>query len=288
MISSYTDIRESDFDAFVVGSDQIWRPVYCKDVRDSYLSFAKNWNVKRVAYAASFGTEELEYDFQLLEECSDLLSRFDGVSVREVSGVRMCDEWLCCDSAVHVLDPVMMLSADHYSSLAADTLEAKGGVVTYILDRTRGKSEVADFVSRVTGQSINDVSIYPGDRTIPLRDRIVPPVEAWLASFMNADFVVTDSFHGCVLSILFHKPFLVVGNKARGLARIDSLLEMFGLESRLVDGIDPDDDGEGWLMDMDWTRVDEVLAEKRKVSLDFLAEHFKVDGTADTCQVEEE
>jgi hypothetical protein len=84
--------------------------------------------------------------------------------------------------------------------------------------------------------------------------------------------VVTDSFHGCVLSILLHKPFLVVGNRARGVTRINSLLKMFGLEYRLVDAIDPDDDGQGWLTEVDWAKVDEILDDKRKTSLSFLSE----------------
>ena len=142
--------------------------------------------------------------------------------------------------------------------------------MTYILDRSAAKSNIASFVSRVTGMELNDVSVYPQDRNIPLADRVVPPMEEWLCAFVNADFVVTDSFHGCVLSILFHKPFLVTGNKTRGMARIETLLETFSLENRLVDGIDPDDDGQGWLMEIDWDKVDAVLEERRNFSMDFL------------------
>lgn len=70
------------------------------------------------------------------------------------------------------------------------------------------------------------------DWSAPLAERIQPPVEQWLRGFMDAELVVTDSFHACVFSILFHKPFVVVGNKERGLARVKSLLKMFGLEER--------------------------------------------------------
>ena len=95
-------------------------------------------------------------------------------------------------------------------------------------------------------------------------------MEEWISAFDDADFVVTDSFHGCVMSILFHKPFLVASNHGRGLSRILSLLDMFGLGSRHVDGIDPDDDGEGWLMDIDWDSVDAVLEQWRGKSIGFL------------------
>ena len=105
---------------------------------------------------------------------------------------------------------------------------------------------------------------------IPVQDRVVPPVERWIASIANSSFVITDSFHVCVLSILFHKPFLVIANSVRGLPRISSLLRLFGLESRLVQGIDPEDDGQGWLLEMDWENVEKVLEEQRNLSFEFL------------------
>ena len=272
VLKSYSQVQESDYDAYVVGSDQIWRPEYFRWIKDAFLDFAKGWDVRRLSYAASFGTDELEYDYLLLDECSRLLSQFDAVSVREASGVRICDEWFDYENAVHVLDPVMLLPLEHYASIAAKAVSCneRGGIVTYILDRSAAKSNIASFVSRVTGMELNDVSVYPQDRNIPLADRVVPPMEEWLCAFVNADFVVTDSFHGCVLSILFHKPFLVTGNKTRGMARIETLLETFSLENRLVDGIDPDDDGQGWLMEIDWDKVDAVLEERRNFSMDFL------------------
>ena len=78
----------------------------------------------------------------------------------------------------------------------------------------------------------------------------------------------------------------MVGNKARGMARIDSLLGMFDLEHRLVDGIDPDDDGEGWLMEFDWEKVDSVLQGFRQTGLDFLKAALNMDGTPDSGKEE--
>ena len=116
-------------------------------------------------------------------------------------------------------------------------------------------------------------------RRIPVDERVVPPLEEWLSAFADADFVVTDSFHGCVLAILFHKPFIAMGNVQRGMARMRSLLDMFGLDQRLVHGIDPEDDGEFWLAEPDWEAVDAVLAQQREKSLEFLAEALKKEVT---------
>ena len=99
----------------------------------------------------------------------------------------------------------------------------------------------------------------------PLAERVQPPVEQWLRGFYDAEFVVTDSFHACVFSILFHKPFIVVGNARRGMSRFKSLLSIFALGDRLV-------------MDVtqffhcsviDWEQVDSLLAYERKRTCQF-------------------
>ena len=277
VLRSYSQVGAGEYGAFVVGSDQVWRPRYFPRVENAFLAFAKGWDVKRVAYAASFGTDDLEYDSEKLQECADLLSAFNAVSVREESGVRMCSEWFDRDDAVHVLDPVMLLDVQEYISMAssAEAHPAKGKMVSYILDGSAHKQSVVDFMSRVGGFDVHDISVNPYDRSVPVEDRVVPALEQWLAGFADADFVVTDSFHGCVLSILMHKRFVAVGNTSRGLARLQSLTEIFGLDQRLVQGIDPEDDGEFFLSEPEWDHVDAVLTAKRTECLEFLKNNLK-------------
>ena len=273
LVSAYKDIKEGEYDAFIVGSDQVWRPRYFGNIEDAFLKFTKKWLVRRVTYAASFGTEQLEYKPDLLETCSKLLSGFDAVSVREDVAVEMCEEWFGYESAVHVLDPVMLPEVDLYRKIAerSDDHSCKGKVMTYILDPSKEKNCVVGFVSRITGKEV--CSPYRVD------EKAVPPIEQWLAGFCDADFVVTDSFHGCVLSILLHKPFIAVGNSIRGMSRMNSLLSMFALDDRLVQGIDPEDDGEFWLSEPDWGAVDAVLAQQREKSLNFLYEALNKEVT---------
>jgi hypothetical protein len=71
-VRSFSQIQQGEYDAYVVGSDQVWRPRYFPGVQDAFLAFTRNWDVKRVAYAASFGTSELEYESDLLGRCVDL------------------------------------------------------------------------------------------------------------------------------------------------------------------------------------------------------------------------
>lgn len=278
LIDVYDDVREGEYEAFFVGSDQVWRPLYFRGIEDAFLKFTKDWDVLRVAYAASFGTDKLEYEYMQLEECSRLLAGFDAVSVREDAAVGMCSEWLDHDGAVHVLDPVMLLDPEVYRKLAAsqENHDAEGRIMTYILDPSDEKRHVVDFLKKVSGLGTYDSSVCPYVPGRPLVERVVPSVEQWLAGFADCGLVVTDSFHGCVLSVLMHKRFVAVGNSRRGMSRLNSLLSMFGLEQRLVHGIDPEDDGSFLLSEIDWDSVDAKLEEQKDKSMGFIKDALKI------------
>ena len=243
VIRSFKDLKQEDYDAIIVGSDQVWRIIYFprlwlgQQIENAYLDFAKNWNVKRIAYAASFGTENWEYDEEQTKECKNLLHKFDAVSTREVDGVKLCKAKFEVD-AHHVLDPTMLLSMDGYMALfqKANTPKSEGTLLNYVLDETE---EIDCLINKVAADkhlvpfAVNNPFEY--DDSKPLLQRIKPSVETWLRGFYDADFVITDSFHACVFSIIFKKQFVVVGNKERGMSRFESLLKSFGLEDRLVD-----------------------------------------------------
>lgn len=273
----HSDIGLGEYDVFVAGSDQIWRPKYFGNIEDAFLAFTSGWNVKRIAYAASFGTDQLEYSYTQLEECSALLKNFDAVSVREASAVTICDEWFDREDALHVLDPVMLLPPEHYRTIAgkSSSRPCRGKVLSYILDPDHSKLSVLGRLTGWLGIDSYDACIPDRNRDIPLKDRVVPSMPQWLSCFADAEFVVTDSFHGCVLAILLHKPFIALGNVSRGMSRIQSLLESFGLEDRIVQGIDPDDDGEYFLSGIDWTEADARLEAMREKSIGFLRAALK-------------
>lgn len=243
VIRSFKDLKQEDYDAIIVGSDQVWRIIYFpglwlgQQIENAYLDFAKNWNIKRIAYAASFGTENWEYDEEQTKKCKNLLHKFDAVSTREVDGVKLCKAKFEVD-AQHVLDPTMLLSMDDYMALfqKANTPKSEGTLLNYVLDETE---EIDYLIKKVSTDkhlvpfAVNNPFEY--DDSKPLQQRIKPSVETWLRGFYDADFVITDSFHACVFSIIFKKQFVVVGNKDRGMSRFESLLKLFGLEDRLVD-----------------------------------------------------
>lgn len=239
VVNTPEELQEDDFDAIVVGSDQIWRPKYYGKIENAYLKFAKDWNIKRIAYAASFGTDEWEYTPHQTARCGELLRMFDAASVREASGVGLCKEYFGVE-AKHVLDPTMLLNKEDYIKLieTAGTPKSKGTLLNYILDDTPEKRALIEQIAKDKGLVPFRVNSRVEDHNAPLEERIQPPVEQWLRGFYDAEFVVTDSFHACVFSILFNKPFVVIGNKERGMARFNSLLRLFDLGNRMIVNLD--------------------------------------------------
>lgn len=270
-VKRFSDIRESEYDAFVVGSDQIWRPIYSYNpITLAYLDFAKDWKgIRRVAYAASFGTDAWEYTPEQTEQCAALARLFDGVSVREEAAVKTCRERLHCE-ALHVLDPTMLLKAEDYVSLfeGQSLEEPRGQLLTYVLDETPEKARIIRQVADRHHYEVYRANSRYEDSFAPLEERVQPPVEQWLKDFHDARFVITDSFHATVFSILFGKPFIVIGNKDRGLSRIHSLLGMFGLENHLVHSVEDLDLGKDYALDAG--RVNEVLEVRRREAMEFL------------------
>lgn len=261
-------IKEHDYDAIVVGSDQIWRPIFYRPIANAYLKFAKDWKqIKRIAYAASFGTDKWEYTLEETRECAALLKLFDAVSVREASAVQLCKKHFQIE-ATHLLDPTLLLSKDDYLSFdgVKHTPKHQGELFCYFLDETRDKQQWAEILCNRNGWKNFQASNSHIYENI-YEKRIQKPLELWLAGFRDAKFVLTDSFHGCVFSILFNKPFVAIGNAERGMSRFYSLLTLFQLEDRLLLSGQIDD-----IVDrpIHWERVNRILDEERKKAFLFL------------------
>lgn len=256
------------FDMIVVGSDQVWRPLYYHPIEEAFLSFLGDTKIKRISYAVSFGVDYCEYTKEQKEICSSLLKKFNAVSVRELSGIKLCHECFGVQ-AVQALDPTLLLSADDYRILIkkGKTKSTGGNMLVYMLDRTKEKEDLVKHIAEEKGFIPFWLDTDLDDETLPLEMRIKMPVEQWLRCFDDAEFILTDSFHGCVFSIIFRKQFLAIGNKERGLSRFQSLLELFSLKDRLI--LSPDKYKENLSL-IDYSRVQTQLHILQKQSTSFL------------------
>lgn len=269
VVKSSAELKESNYDAYVVGSDQVWRPRYNGQLLDdSFLKFAKNWNIKRIAYAASFGTDDWEYTHKQEKEYKKLVKKFDAISVREKSGIDLCKIHFGTD-AIHVLDPTMLLSPDDYIKLIMDEEKLpEHPLVTYVLDENEHTQKIVKTIAKQRNLTIVRANSHYEDKSLPVEQRIQPPVESWLQKFSQAEFIVADSFHACVFSIIFQRQFIVLSNADRGQARLQSLLSAFGIEDRLIHDIDNFDPSN--LSIINYKEVNRILKSKQQESISFL------------------
>ena len=258
-------------DAFVVGSDQVWRGAYNADVTESFCSFLPDTDPRRrIVYAASFGTEYVDISPEKLPECRRLAQFFSAVSVREQSAIRLAKEALGIEP-LWVLDPTMLLTADDYRSLWQHEESQWEGITTYVLDVSEEKSQIQHDVSQTLSLPVNALMLPPLDQDGKPVDMI--PVEVWLKAFAQARFVITDSFHGCVFSIIHRKPFIAIANRERGIDRFTSLLGYFGLMDRLIFSLEEyQQKRTSLLTPIDYVPIVQKHEEARTASLTFLRE----------------
>ncbi len=277
--SSYEHERAgSHFDAYVVGSDQVWRPRYSPCLENYFLDFVQGAKVRRIAYAASFGTDTWELTGKQTKICGNLLRQFDAVSVREDSGVELCRRHFGVE-AVCMPDPTMMLTSADYELIAQEEESSQhvGELLVYMLDRSKEKQAIVQHVAERMCLQVNEVMPREKFKEVgadKLADCVYPSVGNWLRGFCEARFVVTDSFHGVVFSLLFNKPFVAVGNVVRGIARFTSLLTGYGLQERLVTSVIEVTDTL-LFAPMSWGAVNEKVSRERERAIAFLKENLQ-------------
>ncbi|OWV16428.1 hypothetical protein B7990_11860 [Fibrobacter sp. UWB4] len=236
------------FDAYIVGSDQVWRkqivqPFPLKMFLWDYLPSTE----KKIAYAASLGNSDLELDKAEAESLRKYYNQFSAVSVREKSALNVLDSYgWTSPKAEWLVDSTLLLKKEDYLDVIknADTTPMDGEMFCYILDSTQEKM---DFIER-EANSRNMKSFITGLHEIS--------IEQWLRNFNDAKFIVTDSYHGFVFSLIFNKPVKLFLNEFRGNARFESLFELLGISK----------DQESF----DWSEINATLANERQKSLNWL------------------
>ena len=261
-ITNYNQIDLTQFDAFIVGSDQVWRPLYnWGEIEKMFLSFIpKEKKIKRISYAASFGNNEWEFTDEQTETCKELLSRFDAVSVREIDGIELCRKYLKREDAVWVLDPTLLLDRNDYENLCKNVpcLE-ENTLCAYILDLN---DDIEHKLKTIADKKKLKLKIVSADNNCTLT------VPEWLAMFRDAKCIITDSFHGTVFSIIFNKEFYSIANIERGGSRFTSLLSQFDLISRLYTSINEISLVEDTIIN--WDTINSKRDELKEFSINFL------------------
>ncbi len=262
-------------DTFIVGSDQLWHhDLYGAYGGFCYLDYIHE-NKKKIAYATSFGREFWSGDENSRRVAAYEISRFDAVSVREKSGVQLCED-LFKIKADWVLDPVFLCGKQVFMDLAekSDIQIADSFLGAYVLDIDKEKEKALCFAAEKLSLElsvITDAAKAPCKTSYQINVNDSASMEDWLCNFIKSQFVITDSFHGTCLAIMFNKPFIAISNELRGGTRFTSLLNLLGLSSRLVPSGKEILERPELFETVDFSLANEILNKQTQRSMEWLA-----------------
>lgn len=266
---SIENLRENppDFDIYISGSDQIWNPSEQFGVDPAYFLDFGDKSIKRFSYASSFGRDTIpEHSHQ---QIGQLLKNFSAISVREKSGVDIVRK-ISNLTASWMPDPTIL--QDNYEAITEKPNESVPYMMSYVLRSGQGILDVQKHLAERLNLKIV-VPYNPMKRWKGVGETIYPGPEEWLGYIKYSDFVVTNSFHGTVFSILFNKPFINIalsGNKSGLNERAKSLLSRVGLEHRLITDLSKSKIDKLIDENIDWLSVNEKLAALRESGISFI------------------
>ena len=230
MTKPYTEKNISQigatYDGYIVGSDNVWNSDITGMDERYFLSFVADKR-KRTSYAASFGNSKINPLFR--ERYSELLSEFSIITSREKTGAKLVKE-LTGNNASVVCDPTLLLTSEDWSSIAIKPKTKYKYLLAYQMVPSKAFVKFVNQVAKSKGLKIVFVPFPYGLSRCKTQMKI-GPLE-WLGLFQNADFIVTDSFHGCVFSVIFQKEFAVRISQLG--ERIENLLSILDIKGRVV------------------------------------------------------
>ena len=245
--------RYINFDAFVVGSDQVWRKKFTciYGIDTFFFNFLPPHKTNRIAYGVSFGSDEKELTAEDITRLTVHFNSFKKVSVREESAIQLLKEYKWDNkNAEVVLDPTLLLSAEDYNKiiLENETQELPGNVFCYILDSNEEKKI---FISNYCAEH-QKKAFYCSLGTIS--------IPQWLKSFKDSDFIITDSYHGVIFALIYNKPFHLFSNEFRGNTRFSSLESLLSLKFNQEN--------------YNWPEINSKISTLKEKSISFLRESF--------------
>lgn len=229
-------------DVYITGSDQIWNPDCLGSEKSRYFNevinayFLNFGTARRMSYAASWGVSSISESYS--RQVKDLLSKFNFISVREKSGVQICSD-LGVPHAQFVCDPTLLLDAQDYRKLyqAKNIPQRKEPYILAYLLKNTNSFNMDSLYSYAEKRNLKVVYVT-GNHSMDQREKEFPSIEEWLQLIDNAEYVVTNSFHGSVFSTIFHKQFgiipLTAGHASMN-ERFQSLFTWAGIEGRFIE-----------------------------------------------------
>lgn len=265
LITSKPGLKDvvNKFDTFICGSDQIWAPnVFDETYMLSFVPDGK----KKYSYAASIGLSVIPKS--LREKYKFLLSRFDGIAVREQQGADLLKQIFDIKAKV-VLDPTFLIDANSWCSISKKPNIKEKYILCYFLGKTEKHRKIVEIISNQTGYKVICLSRFPIDFRPTFTTETDAGPREFLGLVANASLVVTDSFHGLCFSINLNRDFYIVNRFTNNdpinqNSRIQNILGKMDLQDRLIN------EAPSKITSIDYIPVNERLQKERDYSVEYL------------------
>lgn len=234
-------INYQNYHAIITGSDQVWRYSFSHIGYGYYLDFVTNPSIRKVSYAASFGNKEWTENNAVTENIKGLLYKFSAISVRETSGVEICKN-IFGVNAKHVLDPTLLLDSFDYTDKILNNYVPERDYSHFVVSYLLANNQVPEVMRKLNyfansnGCQFMDLYFIDSANTneYGILNKVHVRLEEWLYAIKTAKYIVTNSFHATVFSILFKKQFVVLESNGHRSSRISSLLNSLSISGRYV------------------------------------------------------
>lgn len=256
--------KSNEYDAIICGSDQIWNPEITKGFDPMLFCKFDCANIKKYSYAASVGDVKIISSVDKKTKFLNLINNFDQVSVRECELADFISKNTDMNPLV-TLDPTLLLDAEEYTKIEDAKDTRKNYILIYQLARYPRTMEVAKELAKEKNLEIIEIINNPYIKNKNQLMQFNTSPEKFINLVKNADYIITNSFHGTVFSIIFRKNFYTIESRARN-SRIVNTLGILGLSDRIL----KEDSKEFPRNKIDYSKVKPLLEKEREVSINYL------------------
>lgn len=271
-VQNYNDflLLNNNCNIFITGSDQVWNPgimrTHHSNVSENIylLDFVKKEN-KKISYAPSFGVTDFYNNFKLNKEYKEIfqyyINQFDSISVREDDGVKILKDTFNIDS-IQLLDGAFHIPKDKLDEMTKNYTKTEKYIGCFTLPYFQSQKWYGKILDKISKKLNVPVKNYNFNST--------KSVEEWLGFIKNADFIVTDSYHAVVFSIIFNVPFIQIAN-AKTQSRFMSLFRLLNIDDNSINEKNaPNLDIENIIKDYDWDSINQTVSLEIKKAADWL------------------
>ena len=229
------DFSQFEYDTIVVGSDVVWKPqrLLSDHVNKAFFLIDKGV-YKRIAYAASLGISDKKQMQRLKKHYTTAISHFDAISIRESSGTEYIQSLFSDRKIYNCIDPVFLRPATEYAQIGKSNEDTEPYIYAYIIGKNLGAIEYTKRLAKEKNLKI----LFHSTKAFDIGTNTISdgPCE-FLDRIKNAEYIITDSFHGTAFSIIFKKQFY---SFTRGVlsVRLENFMTQIGLKSRLLSDVD--------------------------------------------------